>query len=47
MFLISAVTLLVAPIVTAGMMVDVRRQKRLQRAGGVAGSARLTPTASR
>ena len=28
MFLIAAVTLLVAPIVTVGMMVDVRRQKR-------------------
>jgi ribosomal protein L13E len=28
MFLIAAVTLLVAPIITVGMMVDVRRQKR-------------------
>lgn len=27
-FLVAAVTLLVAPIVTVGMMVDVRRQKR-------------------
>ena len=27
-FIIAAVTVLVAPIVTAGMMVDVRRQKR-------------------
>jgi hypothetical protein len=27
-FLIAAVTLLVAPIITVGMMVDVRRQKR-------------------
>ena len=32
-FLIAAVTVLVAPIVTAGMMVDVRRQKRLPGAG--------------
>ena len=28
MFLFAAITLLVAPIVTVGMMVDVRRQKR-------------------
>jgi len=27
-FIVAAVTLLVAPIVTVGMMVDVRRQKR-------------------
>ena len=27
-FIIAAVTLLVAPIVTVGMMIDVRRQKR-------------------
>jgi hypothetical protein len=32
-FIIAAVTVLVAPIVTAGMMVDVRRQKRLAGAG--------------
>ena len=30
---VLAVTVLVAPIVTAGMMVDVRRQKRLAGAG--------------
>jgi peptidoglycan/LPS O-acetylase OafA/YrhL len=30
-FILAAVTLLVAPIVTAGMMVDVRHQKRTRR----------------
>jgi hypothetical protein len=31
-FILAAITLLVAPIVTVGMMVDVRRQKRSGRA---------------